>query len=173
VPDLIIIAGPNGAGKTTFAREYLSKEGLRFEFVNADEIARSLALEGDVQGHSGIRAGRMMLARIDALVSQGVDLAIETTLATLTYAPKILGWRKQGYNVVLVYLRLSSIAESLERVRRRVAAGGHSIPPDVVARRFNKSSDYFEQVYKPIVNHWYMWESREGTFVPINSSEQS
>ena len=45
MPDLIIIAGPNGAGKTTFAREYLSEDEMRFVFVNADEIARNLALE--------------------------------------------------------------------------------------------------------------------------------
>ena len=43
MPTLIIIAGPNGAGKTTFAREYLSDDERRFEFVNADEIAGNLA----------------------------------------------------------------------------------------------------------------------------------
>jgi len=171
VPDLIVIAGPNGAGKTSFAREYLSRDGLRFEFVNADEIARDLALEGGPLARSDIRAGRVMLKRIDDLIEQGLDLAIETTLATLTYAPKIIGWRAKGYNTVLVYLRLGSVAESLDRVRRRVEAGGHSIPPDVVARRFGKSNDYFERVYKPIVNQWYVWESREGTFVLTESSE--
>ena len=71
----------------------------------------------------------------------------------------------------LVYLRLRSIEESLDRVRRRVEAGGHSIPPDVIARRFNKSQDYFETIYKPIVNHWYVWESREGNFTRVNSSD--
>jgi len=96
VPDIIIIAGPNGAGKTSFAREYLSKDELRFEFVNADEIARTLVLEGGAQARSDIRAGRVMLNRIDDLVSKGVDLAIETTLATLTYANKIVAWRERG-----------------------------------------------------------------------------
>jgi cytidylate kinase len=81
VPDLIIIAGPNGAGKTTFAKEYLSEGGVRFEFVNADEISRTLALEPGAQGHSDIRAGRVMLDRIDELVSARVDFVIETTLA--------------------------------------------------------------------------------------------
>jgi predicted ABC-type ATPase len=42
VPTAIFIAGPNGAGKTTFADEYLSADERRFEFVNADEIARDL-----------------------------------------------------------------------------------------------------------------------------------
>ena len=172
MPDLVIIAGPNGAGKTTFAREYLSKEGMRFEFVNADEIARTLALETGIQNRTDIRAGRLMLAKIDNFIGAGADLAIETTLATLTYAHKIPAWRRRAYNVSLVYLRLNSVAESLDRVRRRVEAGGHNIPPEVIERRFHKSADYFETIYKPIVDHWYVWESREGKFAPVESSEQ-
>ena len=172
MPDLVIIAGPNGAGKTTFAREYLSKEAMRFEFVNADEIARTLALETGLQTRRDIRAGRLMLARIDDFIGAGADLAIETTLATLTYAHKIPAWRQRAYNVSLVYLRLNSVAESLDRVRRRVEAGGHNIPPEVIERRFHKSTDYFETIYKPIVNHWYVWESREGKFALVESSEQ-
>jgi len=112
-----------------------------------------------------------MLDRINELINTGADLAIETTLATLTYAHKIPVWRKRGYNVSLVYLRLSSVAESLDRVRRRVEAGGHSIPPEVIERRFSKSVDYFETVYKPIVNTWYVWESQEGGFTLFNTSE--
>ena len=171
MPDLIIIAGPNGSGKTTFAREYLSKDTMRFVFVNADEIVRDLALEAGIQNPSDVRAGRMMLDRIDELINAGADLAIETTLATLTYAQKIPVWRKRGYNVSLVYLRLNSIAESLDRVRRRVEAGGHNIPPEVIERRFGKSIDYFERIYKPIVNSWRVWESQEGEFTLANSSE--
>jgi predicted ABC-type ATPase len=172
VPDLVIIAGPNGAGKTTFAREYFSKDGMRFAFVNADEIARTLALETGIQNRADIRAGRLMLARIDSFVGAGADLAIETTLATLTYAQKIPAWRERAYNVSLVYLRLNSVAESLDRVRRRVEAGGHNIPAEVIERRFHKSTHYFETIYKPIVNHWYVWESREGRFTLVESSER-
>ncbi len=84
MPDLIIIAGPNGAGKTTFAREYLSKDEMRFVFVNADEIARTLALEGGVQNRSDMRAGRLMLGRIDALVNAGTHLAI--AIVTMGFA---------------------------------------------------------------------------------------
>jgi predicted ABC-type ATPase len=170
VPELIIIAGPNGAGKTTFAKDLLASE-VRFEFVNADEIMRTLALQPNVHGRSDILAGRAMLDRIDELVSAGADFAIETTLATLTYARKIPGWRQRGYNVSLYYLRLNSVADSLDRVRRRVAVGGHNIPPEIIERRFGKSIEYFETIYKPIVNVWYEWESREGQFKRVNSSE--
>ena len=122
MPNIIIIAGPNGAGKTTFGDEYLSTEEREFAFVNADEIARELETEG-FRTRSDVRAARMMLKRIDALVHANADFAIETTLATLAYAQKIPVWRSKGYVVSLVYLRLGSVEESILRVRKRVAAG--------------------------------------------------
>jgi predicted ABC-type ATPase len=168
VPTAIIIAGPNGAGKTTFASEYLSTD-IRFEFVNADEIARRVPLEPGIQSRSDIQASRIMLDHIDRLVDTGVDFAIETTLASLTYARKIPIWRERGYGVSLIYLRLGSVDESLARVRKRVAAGGHNIPEEIIRRRFRKSVDYFETIYKSIVDEWYVWESREGGFDLIGS----
>jgi predicted ABC-type ATPase len=169
VPEIIIVAGPNGAGKTTFASEYLSAEEMRFEFVNADEIARGSTSESGIQARSGIRAGRIMLNRIDELAETGANFVIETTLASLTYAPKISEWRERGYTVSLIYLRLASVAESIARVRKRVEAGGHGIPEEAIRRRFSKSLAYFETIYKPIVDVWYLWESREGGFVLIDS----
>ena len=155
MPTLIIIAGPNGAGKTTFAREYLAADERRFEFVNADEIARGL------QGNAGsdVLAARMMLRRVSALVEAGTDFVIETTLANLTYAQRIPAWREGDYQVTLIYLQLPSITASLDRVRRRVATGGHSIPEEAIRRRFEKSQIYFESIDKPIVDVWYHYQS--------------
>jgi predicted ABC-type ATPase len=161
VPNVIIIAGPNGAGKTTFGDEYLSNKHI--EFVNADEIARAM------ESRSDISAARRMLGRIDELVQWNADFALETTLATLTYARKIPAWQKKGYVVSLAYLRLGSAEESLGRVRRRVAAGGHGIPEETIRRRFGKSLAYFQTVYKPLVDEWYVWESREGRFALVES----
>jgi predicted ABC-type ATPase len=168
VPTLIIIAGPSGAGKTTFANEYLSAEQRRFEFVNADEIARGLA-EAKAQAPSDVLAARMMLSRVDELAEANANFVVETTLASLMYARKIPAWRQRGYIVSLAYLRLNSVSESMARVRKRVAAGGHGIPEDAIRRRFGKSLSYFETIYKPIVDEWYIWESREGAFALIES----
>ena len=138
-PSIIIIAGPNGAGKTTFAPEYLTVGKRRFEFVNADEIARGLKTPSDVV------AARIMLTRIDDLVGANADFVIETTLANLTYAQKIPLWQRQGYRASLIYIRLSSVDASLARVRKRVEAGGHDIPASILRRRFDRSQEYFDQ----------------------------
>jgi predicted ABC-type ATPase len=172
VPEVVIIAGPNGAGKTTFASEYLPAARRHLEFVNADEIARAVSRPGLPRQQSDRRAARMMLERINDLVDANADFMFETTLATLTYARKIPLWRKRGYIVSLIYLRLPSVDASLARVRKRVAAGGHGIPEETIRRRFGKSASYFETTYKSVVDEWYIWDSFEGAFVLTESWDQ-
>lgn len=159
MPEIILIAGPNGAGKTSFAREYLPKERAGFVFVNADEIAQGADQSGLTRAEIDMRAARQMLQQIDALTGGGEDFVVETTLANLTYAAKIPRWRREGYRVVLIYLRLPNVEASLDRVRRRVAAGGHDIPEITIRRRFAKSLSYLDSHYKP-----YVWDSLEGSF---------
>lgn len=172
MPEVVIIAGPNGAGKTTFASEYLPAARRHLEFVNADEIARAVSRPGLPQQQSDRRAARMMLERINDLVDANADFMFETTLATLTYARKIPLWRKRGYTVSLIYLRLPSVDASLARVRKRVVAGGHGIPEETIRRRFGKSASYFETTYKSVVDEWYIWDSFEGAFVLTESWDQ-
>lgn len=164
MPDLIIVAGPNGAGKTTFANEYLPLERGRFVYLNADEIAREPAFAGLRDRVRPIAAGRAMLNRIDATIARGGDLMFETTLATLSYAQKIPHWREAGYYVALFYLRLVSVEKSVERVRKRVAAGGHDIPEPTIRQRFEKSRRYLHEHYQRVVDEWYIWDSLENRF---------
>jgi predicted ABC-type ATPase len=164
LPTLLIIAGPNGAGKTTFAGRYLLHQRRDWPFVNADEIARTCTGSGFSQLEQDVLAGRAMLERINALTMARADFVIETTLATRGYARKIISWKQTGYTVSLFYLRLSSIESSLVRVARRVQTGGHGIPEDTIRRRFARSLDYLENIYKPIVDEWYVWDSLEGDF---------
>lgn len=167
--EIIIIAGPNGAGKTSFANQYLpqAKEGL--VLLNADEVAKELASRGMSGPALDIAAARILLETIEDLVSREVEFMIETTLSSRTYAGRIRGWRNSGYIISLIYLRLSSVNVSLERVKRRVAAGGHDIPEAAIRRRFSRSLANLENIYKPIVDEWYVWDSLEGDFELIQA----
>ena len=106
-----------------------------------------------------------MLATIDERIAARQSIMFETTLATLTYARKIANWRSDGYAVALIYLRLPSVEAAIARVRRRVEAGGHDIPERTIRQRFSRSQKYFEDVYKGIVDEWYLWDSLEGDFI--------
>jgi predicted ABC-type ATPase len=167
MPEIIILAGPNGAGKTSFANQFLrEEEGIAF--VNADEIARSLVSQNRSQRELEIHAARVMLRQIDALATGGHDFMFETTLSSRGYARKIPLWRAQGYHVGLVYLRLPSLDASLARVAKRVADGGHSIPEDVIRRRFDRSLACLPH-YISLVHEWYVCDSLEGEFPMVEA----
>lgn len=151
---IIIIAGPNGAGKTTFAREYLPLEVSITTFINADLIAAGLSPFAPEL--AARRAGRLMLEEIDRCAATGISFAFETTLAGKGYAHRIEGWQSSGYSVKLIFLRLPTVEQAQERVRLRIRQGGHSIPPEVIARRFASGLLNFEMLYRPLVDAWQM-----------------
>lgn len=159
---VVLLAGPNGAGKTSFAKEYFGRTGYRMAFVNADEIAREMGGRGSFDRSREIAAGRRMLEQIKNHAQSGTSFMVETTLATRLYARLIPAWRQRGYVVILIYLRLPAVEHSVERVRKRVANGGHDIPPSTIRRRFQLSAEYLERLYKPLVDEWYVFDSLEG-----------
>jgi predicted ABC-type ATPase len=161
--EIIILAGPNGAGKTTFAEAYLARRP-RFVFLNADEIGKSLSNTGQPKPQLDIRAAREMLTRLEKLIADRQDVMLETTLATNTYGRLIPIWRGIGYHVVLFYLRLENVQQSIDGVLQRVARGGHDIPRADIMRRFQKSLDRLENTYKPIVNEWHVFEKHDGVY---------
>lgn len=153
---IVMIAGPNGAGKTTFAKFLLPQLDGIFVYLNADELATQLKL-------STIGAGREMLRLIDHHVEQRDDIMLETTLAGNNYLRRIPQWQRQGYSVALFYLRLANIDASINRVSRRVSAGGHDIPQAIIRKRFQRSLDALRSV-KNLVDDWYVFDSFEGQF---------
>jgi predicted ABC-type ATPase len=162
--EIIIVAGPNGAGKTSFANKHFDTPRPGLVYLNADEIARSTDYAALPEAKRDIRAGRELLKRIDTLVAAGTSFMFETTLASLTYCPQDRRMAAKRLCLALIYLRLPNAEMSVERVRRRVAQGGHGIPEAVIRQRFAKSGQYFEALYKSIVDEWYVWDSLEGKF---------
>jgi predicted ABC-type ATPase len=154
---IIILAGPNGAGKTTFAREFLPNEAACPTFVNADLIAAGLS--PFMPEAAAMRAGRIMLEQIAAHVRRGENFAFETTLAGRAYARRIPEWRALGYRVELFFLALPSPDIAVERVALRVRQGGHHIPEITIHRRFDLGLRNFEQIYRPLVDAWALYDN--------------
>jgi len=136
MPNLYIIAGCNGAGKTTASFTILPDILDCKEFVNADAIAYGIS-PFNVEGVA-IEAGKIMLRRIEELLVEGSDFAIETTLATRSYVSLVQRAQAIGYTVKVLYIWLESPELALQRVSDRVKSGGHNIPPDVVERRYHR-----------------------------------
>ncbi len=60
------------------------------------------------------------------------------------FAPELAA-RRAG-RLMLVFLRLKSVDQAVARVGLRVRQGGHAIPPEVIARRFQAGLSNFQTV---------------------------
>lgn len=169
MPKILIVAGPNGAGKTTFGNRLLRLLPQRYNYINSDEIEKALASDDGSKPVRELSAARRGIAEIRLSIDRRENLMIETTLAARTYARWIPEWQASGYKVSLIFLRLPSADAAVERVRRRVALGGHGIPEDTIRRRFELGREYLDTLYRPIVDEWYTWDSVEGDFVPAQA----
>jgi predicted ABC-type ATPase len=156
-PRCLLIAGPNGAGKTTFAREFLPNDARVLNFVNADLIAAGLSPIKPER--AAVAAGRLVLREIDRLIGSRVDFALESTLSGLTHLRRIQEMKQIGYHVEIIYLRIASPRLSLKRIAARVHQGGHNVPRADVLRRFFRSWENFDKVYRPLADAWAVYDN--------------
>lgn len=126
-------------------------------FLNADLIAAGLS---PFQPESAaFQAGRIMLQEMARLTAERASFTFETTLSGRSYLHMIRKWQQGGYHVELVFLKLRSVTIALRRVKSRVLQGGHSIPAEVVRRRYRAGWSNFENLYRPLVNEWSLYDN--------------
>lgn len=155
--NIYIIAGPNGSGKTTFAREFLPNYAMCPNFVNADLIAQGLSPFSP--RIAAMKAGRIVLDQIDAFAKKGIDFGFETTLSGKSYMKLLKELKAKGYQIHLFFLWIPDARLALERIKDRVAEGGHDVPSADVRRRFNRSIYNFFALYRSLVDSWMLFDN--------------
>ncbi|HEV7743853.1 MAG TPA: zeta toxin family protein [Pyrinomonadaceae bacterium] len=161
---VVIIAGPNGAGKSTLAPFLLRDTFGVLEYVNADPIA--IGLSAFDSASMSVEAGRIVVARLRDLAKRRKSFAFETTLASRFYASWLKRLRESGYKSHLVFLWLSSLELAIERVEERVRIGGHSIPEEVIRRRYDRGLTNLFDLYRPLADTWAVYDN-SGSGTPL------
>lgn len=157
--ECIILAGVNGAGKSTLFHQYIQNEP--FEFVNADEIAKSLGFpKGDTI--ASITAGRIALRRLDNFIKKKIPFIFETTLTSHQSLNLMNRARANGFLVNLEYVALDNVMLSKFRVAHRVKLGGHDIPQETLERRYSKSFNNLPLAMK-IANNITIYDNSQNT----------
>ncbi len=170
MPQLYVISGCNGAGKTTASYALLPEMLGCSQFVNSDEFAKSLSpFSPDA---ASIQASKLMLLKMNYLFARKEDFAIETTLATRSLKRMIVKSRAQGYSVTILYFWLNSPELAIERVRARVASGGHNIPDEVVRRRYMAGLHYFFNVYRQMADRWILADNSQIPFKVVAEGQK-
>ena len=127
-----MLAGPNGAGKSTYYRTFLSTSGL--PFINADELIARLRLSVEEAATYADKVREEMLAAGESFITETVFS--DPVGAKLDFLRKAIA---AGYHVELHFIGISGADLSEVRVAVRVMQGGHDVPTDRLARRYEQS----------------------------------
>lgn len=133
-PVLFVLAGVNGAGKSSLLSRALTQRGLGW--FDPDAFARFLLEQGGcTQREANAEAWAEGMRRLHGALAEEHDYALETTLGGNTM-PRTIARSAETHAVHLWYCGLESPELHVERVRARVAAGGHPIDPGQIRERW-------------------------------------
>ncbi len=136
---IYVLAGVNGAGKSSIGGAAFRASGV--DYYNPDETARELtaARPGLRLAEANADAWRIGRALLERVIRERLDFAFETTLGGNTI-PRLLGEAaKSGIEIFIWYVGLGSAELHIERIAARVRRGGHSVPEELVRRRYERS----------------------------------
>lgn len=83
-------------------------------------------------------------AWLDASISVHKTIGVETVLSTDKYRRLVVKAKELGFLIWLVYVLLDSPERSIERIKLRVAKGGHDVADDDVRKRYGRSLTQLE-----------------------------
>jgi len=142
-PLIVALAGPNGAGKSTFFRAHLQPAGLRF--INADDLARELTM--------GVYEAAELANKLRReLVEQRESFVFETVMSD-PVGDKVnflCDATRSGYTVVLCFIGLDGSGTSEQRVAMRVLQGGHDVPTEKLAARFDRTLENLHRAIRSL-----------------------
>jgi len=163
-PRLWIVAGPNGCGKSTaYGRSDVAEFDGSVWIINPDLLTARLRA---TEGMEGAAANLAAVARIETWLDASIDvhqtIGVETVLSTPKYRRLLLKAKVRGFDIRFIYIYVDTLERQLERIRLRVAKGGHDVPQDKVAARRKRS---FLQC------PWFFWNAHQAWIFDNSGSE--
>lgn len=165
-PRFWIVAGPNGCGKST-AYGHGSVAGLDGSvwIINPDLLTVRLK---DAENLDLLSANLVAVQRIESWLDASIEvhqtIGVETVLSSPKYRRLVEKAKAHDFEVCLVYVYLQSVEMQLDRIKARVAKGGHDVPPEKVRERRKRS---FDQLL------WFYWNADRAWIFDNSGSEPS
>lgn len=132
-----MLAGVNGAGKSSIGGQILREAGI--DWFNPDDWSRVLQSSGHAREAADGAAWTEGQRRLHLALTNGKHYAFETTLGGRSVTRALID-AMPTHDVLVWYVGLESVDLHIERVRMRVAHGGHSIPEATIRARFVSST---------------------------------
>lgn len=140
-PKFWIVAGPNGSGKSSiYTNSDIEDFGGSVWIINPDVLAERIRrIEARKLVDANLEAVKRIYAWLEASIEAHQTVGVETVLSTDKYRGLVLEAKKRNFEIRLIYVILNSVLLNIERVRLRVAKGGHDVPRKKIVERRARS----------------------------------
>jgi predicted ABC-type ATPase len=134
VPSLVIVAGPNGSGKSTLIQKLRESAQVDLPdlYINADELQRA-------EGLDARQAQRRAEALRQAAIERRQSVLYETVMSHPSKIAELQEASRQGFTITVVFIATLAAELNVQRVRDRVAEGGHDVPRDRTLARYART----------------------------------
>ena len=140
-----IFAGVNGSGKSTLYKTNFLNQNIKNSIrINTDEIVYSF---GDWKSSiDQIKAGKIAIQLRNKCFLEEKSFNEETTLTGKTILKIIDKAKDLGYKIHLYYIGIDNPEIAKERVKNRIARGGHGISSNLIEKRYYESLQNLEKI---------------------------
>jgi predicted ABC-type ATPase len=157
-PILHVLAGVNGAGKSSIGESEFNRKGS--PVFNPDTIAQQIRnLHPDISPTlANAHAWQIGKSLLEQAIAQGRDYRFETTLGGRTIVQLLDQASRSGHRLHVWFCGLASPDLHLQRVRSRVAHGGHDIPEEKIRERWTRSRENLIRLL-PRIDHLRLYDN--------------
>ena len=140
-----IFAGVNGSGKSTlYKTNFLNKDIKNSIRINTDEIVYSFGSWKNSTDQ--IKAAKIAIQLRNKCFLEEKSFNEETTLTGRTILKIIDKAKDLGYKIHLYYIGIDNPEIAKERVKNRIARGGHGISSNLIEKRYYESLQNLEKI---------------------------
>jgi predicted ABC-type ATPase len=146
-PQLYVFAGPNGAGKSTLSASMVSPGTSVFDgdivFQNLKNIYTDLDESLLWANVNDVAFAKWK----ETSLSSGIDAAFETNFRSEEVIKTVERFATTGFETRLFFMGLDSVEASIDRVKLRVAKGGHNVSVEYIHINYFKSLENLYRYY--------------------------
>lgn len=144
-PIFWIVAGPNGSGKSSlYNRTDIEGWGGSVWIINPDLLTAKIVEQEKLPLEAANLAAVQRIEQwLDASIEAYQTIGVETVLSSPKYRRLVERAKERGFEVRMIYVVLDTPDLQLERIRHRVAEGGHDVPAEKVISRRYRSFEQF------------------------------
>lgn len=142
-PLAVFLIGANGSGKSTL-RNYLNLTDIQ---TNIDPDVLNRIFKVKYTNTFQIESARLALSMYSLAMKSSLNICMESTLLSGNGTmQRIINAKQNGYFLIGYFIGLNDVKINLDRIRKRVASGGHNIEEKTVYKRYHESITNLLQV---------------------------